>query len=358
MDIRHTYSQKSSLSMGRQDSMESLDFNAAPRVGGMSTAQIVVVSSLFCFLFWVLGCQVLLLLLAFQFRGVVVDTARERYTIAGAERVGAVAGKVLATAMSAKNALDYAIQRQLYFEPLDYDAIRMALEPAFYAMPTLRAVDIGFNTRNESVSVRRQIAQDENKPLLVQSSGANCNEKLGRYGCLSAKRARDTAWFKLGMALAGGQEVDNTTDPSVTGAFRWDPEPGFVPAYTGALIENEQQVDWSPAYALISRSVFPGTYGKLSAIARFVVAVEQLGAKQHLVDTERLGKTGSIFICDSAGKVLASVPPGSIARLDGPDVSVNFRNAWELPTPWAGELSKDQFSSNQKSWKTPEAIVA
>jgi len=326
-----------------------------------TAAQAVVVGSLCSFVIWGIIITALFLLVTKRYTGVVVDVAQERYASSGAERVGAQAGQILESAHIAFNAIDYAVQRGLYVEPLDYDALRMALEPAFAANPKLRAVDLAFDTRNDSITVRRMVpgASTGSFVLLVQSDAKDCLEQLGRFGCLSGKPPRSTDWFQLGIRLPGGQEVDNASDTTSSRGprFLWSPAPGFVPNEQKAILKGGMVVAWDPSYSLIFRSVFPGTRGMVSVVGRAVVEVGGLRADELLDDKARVGEKGAVYICDHLGTVLASLPAGSQALIQRPSGVVRFRLAWELPGPWA-ELIQPQHFLGLKgvSMTTPEGF--
>jgi len=312
---------------------------------------------------WVLVMTVFLAILSDRYLLTIVDTTRDRYVLSSSQRVGAKVAQVLEGAHGARQAIDYAVQRQLYFEPLDYDALRMALEPAFAAFVSLRAVDIGFDTKNDSLTIRRQIGSGAQKELLVQSDALDCFEKLGRYGCLSAPSAREEQWFKLGLDLPGGMEADNHSDileEKLTN-FRWADGPGFVPHYAADIVANGTAVAWATAQSLIFRSVFPGTSGQLSLIARAVVEVTDFRAKNSLVDTERIGEAGAIFVTDALGTLLACQMPGEQALILPVSGATRFRKIWELgDVGWAESLNEATFANapNEQSFKVDSVQVA
>ncbi|CAJ1375734.1 unnamed protein product [Effrenium voratum] len=308
---------------------------------------------------WVGAVSVLLMIVALRYTGTVVDVARERYILAAAERVGSEAAQIFGAAYAARDALDYAVQRQYYFEPLDYDSLSLALEPVFAARQPLRAVDIAFDTRNVSMTLRRVIGEGVRKPLLVQSDAEDCFEKLGRFGCMDGPPVRGMQWYQIGAGLPGGQEADNTSRfMGPPRGYEWAPGPGFVPDVEGALVESATAVAWSPAHSLIFRSVFPGSSGQLSIIARAVVEVTGLASDDRLDDSENLGQIGAVFICDVAGTLLATLMPGQKAIVDSNGVG-HFRMAWEIGG-WASALSVESFQEARAegfiSFKAPGNI--
>lgn len=87
----------------------------------------------------------------------------------------------------------------------DYDALSLALEPVFAARKPLRAVDITFDTRNVSVSLRRIVGPGFDR-LLVQSDASDCFEKA--VGCCErAGLAPVGALRLLGWACISGDEL-------------------------------------------------------------------------------------------------------------------------------------------------------
>lgn len=341
-------SMQSLLSMGSRRSQRSGDSKNS-RGLGTSKVQLAAGAAACVVLSWVGAVSVLLMIVALRYTGTVVDLARERYIVAAAERVGSQSAEVFEAAYAARQALDYAVQRQLYFEPLDYDSLSLALEPVFAAREPLRAVDVAFDTRNVSMTVRRVVGEGVRKPLLVQSDAADCQEKLGRFGCMDGLPARDMPWYQIGSSLPGGQEVGNTSGSyDAPTSFEWAPGPGFVPHDDGALTESVRAVAWSPAHSLIFRSVFPGSGGNLSIIARAVVEVTDLRGDGRLDDRANLGQMGAVYICDFAGTLLATLRPGEQALVPRPSGVAQFRLAWELGG-WASSLTPEQFEEASMS---------
>mmetsp|Transcript_16289 Transcript_16289/g.28477 ORF Transcript_16289/g.28477 Transcript_16289/m.28477 type:complete len:557 (+) Transcript_16289:85-1755(+) len=299
---------------------------------------------------WILVISVFLGYLSGRYKNELVDMTRDRYVLSASQRVGAKVVKVLEAAHGARQAVDYAVQRQLYFDPLDYDALRMALEPAFAAFVPLRAVDVAFDAQNDSLAIRRQIGTGAKKDLLVQSDAHDCFEKLGRYGCLSAPPARGMPWYQLGLELPGGMEADNHSDilTSRIMDFRWADGPGFVPDAIADIVGNGTAVAWAPAQSLIFRSVFPGTSGQLSLIGRAVVQVTGFSADDALLDTKHVGQKGAVYVTDALGTLLATFLPGQQA-LVLPTVGVTrFRMIWELGG-WASHLDEKHFKDAPQS---------
>lgn len=344
--------------------------NKAPRISSFSTAtsketsvvskaQFFVLGSGCGFLSWLLVVQGFLLFSSLRYKGNYVDETRARYVIAATKRVSHYAEQVLATAHNARVAVDYAVQRKLYFEPLDYQSFQLALEPVFEAKPSLRVVDVGFDSRNISITMRRQIGIDASRPFVVQSDADDCYDKLGQWGCLSALPASSQHWFRLGLELPAGQEADNSSSVTIVGTpYQWYPVPGFVPASSGAIHYGSTGfgLNWAPAYVLVFRSLFPGSGGNLSVIGRVIVEVSGLETHQLLDDINNLGPDGAVYICDKHGSVLASLSPAQKVFIQSPSGIVRYQYAWELPTSWAGKLSPDDFQGSGRSFKTDDDV--
>eukprot|EP00930_Biecheleria_cincta_P037250 TRINITY_DN25546_c0_g1_i1.p1 TRINITY_DN25546_c0_g1~~TRINITY_DN25546_c0_g1_i1.p1 ORF type:complete len:489 (-),score=87.69 TRINITY_DN25546_c0_g1_i1:51-1517(-) len=296
-------------------------------------------------LVWMAIVSVLLIYLGIRYLGETVDGSRQRYTAITAERVGAKAVKVLDAAHAARLAVEYAIQRQLYFEPLDYETLRMSLEPAFASMPSIRAVDVAFIGRNDSLSLqRKQVAGETSYDLLLQSDAQDCVEKLGRLGCLQSLPGRAMEWYRIGMELPGGQEADNASArSSPLSNFVWAPAPGFVAHPEGAIRERGAAVAWSPAHSLIFKSVFPGTSGQLALIARVIIDVTHLRSDKALDDAARLGESGVIVLIDRSGTLLATLNPGAQTLVKSPEGIAYFRKISELAGGWTGSVTEDRI---------------
>merc|ERR1711981_570055 len=101
---------------------------------------------------------------------------------------------------------------RLYFEPMDYTAVRTTLEPVFAGFPSLRAVDLAFTDRNDSITIRRLVNDYEavgsfmsmergkinvrylgSAAIAMQSSAADCH-LLGERGCSSSAPASSQRW--------------------------------------------------------------------------------------------------------------------------------------------------------------------
>ncbi|CAL1139841.1 unnamed protein product [Cladocopium goreaui] len=200
--------------------------------------------------------------------------------------------------------------------------------------------------------------------LLVQSDSEDCFEKLGRFGCLDGAPFREMSWFQIGLKLPGGQEADNSTGPPMS--FQWNEGPGFVPHVEGALVQSARAVAWSPAHSLIFRSVFPGSRGNLSVIARAVVEVTEVASEDRLDDKETLGDLGAvrcprdpgisvppiptakIYVCDASGTLISTLMPGQKALIESPTGVAHFRSMWEL-SGWAAEVGKQYFEEARQS---------
>lgn len=314
------------------------------------TTQILLGSIAVVLIVWIVVVSVLLVYLGIRYLGEAVDGSRERYTAITAERVGAQAVKVLDAAHAARLSVEYAIQRRLYFEPLDYETLRMSLEPAFASLPSIRAVDVAFIGRNDSLSIQRKtkretVSGDTSSQLLLQSDAKDCVEKLGRLGCLAALPGRSMEWYRIGMGLPGGQEADNVSARAAPlNNFIWAPAPGFVASSEGAIREKGMAVAWSAAHSLIFKSVFPGTSGQLSLIARVIVDVTDLRADKALDDSSRLGQSGVIVLIDRSGTLLATLKPGAQTLVKGPEGIAYFRKIWELAGSWTASVTEERIS--------------
>lgn len=338
-------SMQSLLSLGSRKSNRSGSSGGFAGARLPSTAQTIAGAAACILVTWIGSVSVLLMMVALRYNGPVVDLAREGYVLAAAERVGSEAVQVLGAADAARQVVDYAVQRQLYFEPQDYDGVRLALEPVFAARKPLRAVDMTFDTRNVSITLRRVVGAGIDR-LLVQSDSEDCFEKLGRFGCLDGAPFREMSWFQIGLKLPGGQEADNSTGPPMS--FQWNEGPGFVPHVEGALVQSARAVAWSPAHSLIFRSVFPGSRGNLSVIARAVVEVTEVASEDRLDDKETLGDLGAIYVCDASGTLISTLMPGQKALIESPTGAAHFRSMWEL-SGWAAEVGKQYFEEARQS---------
>jgi len=347
----------SKLSLGSQKSFLSRASSASDlSVETVSTAQLFVFGTLGFAVFWAVSSSVLLLLSTFFYRGGAIDEACERYAVASASRVGAEVASVLSAALAARDALDYAVQRKLYFEPLDTTAVRAILEPVFAAKPALRAVDLAFAGREESLSLRRRVVPGEaGSSMLVQSDAADCS-KLGPMGCMSAEPGRLRPWYQVGLKLPGGQEAGGGDSNT---AFVWAEHPGFLPclanasgANAGGCVDGPDSkgatVQWLPAYSLIFRSVFPGSNGNLSVIGLATMEVSGLRMDSRLVD--EAGGSGSVFIADRGGNIIAADQQGQQALVQKSSGLARFRKVWELALSWAQELEAGDFAGGGKQY--------
>jgi len=326
----------------------------------------VRVSSLFACL-WFVCATIFLILGAHMYRGEAVDEACARYVAAAADRVNAHAASVLTAALAARDAVDYAVQRKFYFEPMDYATARSALEPVFAATAALRAVELAFTDRNDSITVQRLSRvslADSPTGIVIQSSAADCFQ-LGPMGCSGSAPARAQRWYALGFEIPvkdGGFAEGETTasiDP-----FRWDDRPGFVPLRavrsdgTHTLGSNFS-FGWAPAYALIFRSLLPGTRGELSVIGRAVLEVSELRAGGQLMDITGLGAEGGTYICDLGGSVVGAQTLGTLAHVQESTGLARFRKIWELDRAWAKGLSSGDFGTSAgKEFETDGFHVA
>jgi len=341
---------------------------------------------------WYVLIVVLLIGNSEAYRGPTVNEDRARYAAITAHRVGAEVASILSSAVMVRDAIEYAVNRKLYFEPLDYTAARQMLEPTFAAATALRSVDLAFTNRTTSVSLRRVLDGTGVDPgplqgmspvkVLLQTDAEDCLEKLGRLGCLRSEPAHEQEWFEQGSQLYGGTEnpsaAGNTADK-----MRWHKDPLFVPRApdkntaakkAAALAEAEalkeegskmwwikgdpfavpigymmdrQEVAWDTTYSLIFRSTFPGTRGYMSVVGRISVDLSGMRAMDRLVDAEWLGAAGLILVCDGSGHVIAAAGPGLQAEFNMADGVLRPRLASEVPAPWAFKIPElDNASGN------------
>jgi hypothetical protein len=339
-------------SMGSMGSMASR--LSISELGAPSKAQWVLGGTAAGAAIWVI-CAGSIIMVATQTYGCSgVNEARERYAVAAAIRVGTYATAVLKAAISAREAAEYAIQQKLYFEPMDYDAARATVEALLNAAPQLRAVDLAFVGRNESLTVKRM----PDGQLVVMSDDADCFQRLGPLGCSSAKPSRFRPWFQNGLELSGSEDAggggDSTSDAP---SFQWVSSPGFMPATfsASAMSENASSsteprynvLDWVPAYSLVFRSVFPGTAGALSLLGRVTLDVSGIRENDQLLDS-MLGPQGALYVSDRSGLLLAAADPGETVLVISPGGSVRFRHVWELDPPWAKQTQVTDFAGTER----------
>jgi len=338
-----------SSTMGSTTTLENFQVSNAAKAKGLSGLISVAAAT------WFFMSSVLLVLFGIQYDGIVVDQDQARYASSAAERAAVNAAAVLDAGLAARDAVDYAIKSKLYFEPMDYAAVRAAVEPVFAGFPSLRAVDLAFTGREDFLTIRRLVNDGEavgsfmsmdrikinarsrvgyGAALAMQSSAADCT-KLGERGCLSSANASSLRWHRLASGLWGGEESDGFKKPSDE-VFRWDDHAGFVPrdpSRTGAT----KTVEWSSAYSLVFRTAFPGSSGKLSALGRSVMELSGL-RKDNLLDDISLGTRGAIYIVDRAGALLAADQAGQQAFVQQNGGVFRFRYLSEIQAPWASKL--------------------
>jgi hypothetical protein len=251
---------------------------------------------------------------------------------------------------------------------MDYDAARATVEALLRANPQLRAVDLAFVGRNESLTVRRM----PDGQLVVMSDDMDCFQKLGSLGCSSAKPSKMRDWYEDGHSLSGGFEGRTNDRAGAVPSFQWLDGPGFMPATSAASGGNSSDassspgtkkrggslLDWVPAYSLVFRSVFPGTAGALSLLGRVTLDVSGLRENDVLVDN-MLGARGAIYICDRFGLLLAAQDPGDTVLVSSPRGQVNFRYIWQLRATWAQGLQRGDFEGAGKNyiWKDGVQVV-
>lgn len=287
---------------------------------------------------WVLLASSFLIGVGVAYRHGAVHDARKRFATASAEQVGLRAAALLNVALTARDAMDYAVQHKLYYEPADYDATRFTLAPLLAASPALRAIDMAFTGRNLTLAVQRWPVgwpgqPEQGPPLLVQSNAVDCFQTLGRLGCLSGQKANGEAWFRHGSNL-----------PAVDG-FQWMDMPGFVPHLgdRGSPVTSRSTVAWAPAYPLVFRSLFPGTGGGLSLIGRITLDVGELRSSSQLLNSTALDGGGAILVCDHNGLVVAASEPGWQLLAESPLGQPRFRYAWEFDAIWSQHLRAADF---------------
>mmetsp|Transcript_95616 Transcript_95616/g.308524 ORF Transcript_95616/g.308524 Transcript_95616/m.308524 type:complete len:587 (+) Transcript_95616:101-1861(+) len=322
-------------------------------------------------LVWCLIASLLLVAAKLTYEGSSVENARARYAAVCAERAGAEAAGIFGAALSVYDAVNYAVQRKLYFEPLDYGMVKQILSPLFAAHGALRAVDLAFMGRNFSFSARRRWRTNTTHPnhsepiLLLQSNFSDCFDRLGETGCLSAVPGRDQPWFTVGSALPAGQESESIGRAGYTSvkrsalgsAFRWLDGPRIVPrdqntsVFAGGRIRPEGDlvqaaVTWEPGYSLVFRSTFPGTSASLSVVGRATVRVDGLAEGGVLSDATWLGASGAICIVDRHGVLVAAASSGDLLFVQAGTGRVRFRRLWELDAAWARSMQGHDFSAS------------
>lgn len=324
---------------------------------------VAVFCGIICSTLWVLVMCGLLAMSAIRYNGGSVDLTRARAASILTKRVGNEAAGVFMGALSARDAMDYAIQRKLYVDPMDVLRARIALEPVFAAVYPLLAVDLAFTLMNESLSFRRMPERVGGNAsgaglasiVLTQTDHRSCRnrEVFSHNGCLVQRvPAPNQSWFQVGLGLDAGSENEyRGPRPSV----QWLGGPGFVPNKRYSTItqrvKDADQVSWAPAYSLVFRSVFPGSAGRLSTIGRITVEIASLSTEEWLLDEVRLGVRGKIFICDRLGTLLAAPDPSLLAMIESPSGNVRFRFAWELKEEWAEVLIAADFADGQERQK-------
>lgn len=313
---------------------------------------------------WCLIASILFVVAKETYEGGVADNARRRYVAICAQRVAAEAASVFRGALAVYEGVDYAVQRKLFYEPLDYDTLIHVLAGLFAAHGGLRAVDLAFIGRSFSFSARRLWRRSNathpnfTEPLfLLQSNASDCFSRLGARGCLSAVPGRDQPWYRIGASLSGGQEAEAIWRPSYNpvqrsllgSSFAWLDGPRMVPRDkdTSTLADSRiasggrkgtlipASMAWEPAYSLVFRSTFPGTSGLLSVVGRSMLQLRGLAAGGRLEDLEMLGPQGMICIIDRKGTLVATPAAGDLLFVQADIGRPRFRRIWELDTPWA-----------------------
>jgi hypothetical protein len=331
-------------------------------------------------LLWSICSMSLLTMSAWLYTGPVVDLDRQRYVESASQRVPAALAVVMSEALMVRDAVDYAVQRKFLFEPLDEVMARSVLEATFAQAYHLRAVDLAFTNRSDSLTLRRVTDMFGIDPglkqgpapvtMLVQTDAPNCKKILGPLGCSYAAEASEQPWFDVGLSLNGG--IESAEASSTEAYFRWmdmpffverevppptEPPPpkkavvnwwdGGVSTYRADYVADGGTVEWETAYGLVFRSPFPGTRGFVSAIGRVTFELSSVRKTGRMVD-KLLGPSdqGAIIFCNRNGRVIASLKQGLQAFTQVGVGRVRHRLAWELDFAWAAQLTEAHFQES------------
>lgn len=309
-----------------------------------------------CAAIWAVLCMTCLFVFPLLYWHSTVGVAQERFLVSVAKRVEAQAIMSLSTAFAARDVVHYVVQRRLYFEPSGYASVMAALEPLFTSQPQLRAVELAFLGRHESLVVRRVLSGSElggAPELVMQSDVADCREALGNAGCIAGVPASRQDWAGLAAALPCGlEECEGVGQPSGENNFQWTDGPGFVAwDYVEHPVEqsatSDGAVHWAPAYSMLFKTDFPGSGGNLSAIGRATLDISHLRLNLDL-EHDTLGSQGGIFLCDRGGVILASASLEQSCKIEAPMGHVRFRRAWELEHEWAAQLVENDFIAGRQ----------
>lgn len=327
---------------------------------------------------WIFASTVIMTLVYISYIHSSVGDAQMRFVIRKAQTVGVEVASVFQAALIVYDAFDYAIQRKLFFEPLDYDVIASIVQPVFAKYSSVRAVDLAFTSRSDSISVWRRLLQSKvhwSEPIFVlQSNASDCWDRLGEKGCLRSVPARSQPWYTIAAAIPAGQESESigmarykeVKRGRLGSAFRWGNAPRAVP-FDGSMLPgkmvNEKAdlvptIRWDVGYAMTFRSVFPGTGASLSLVGRVLIEVSGL-RNVRLVDPDWLGSEGGIVVCDRAGFAIGVHSPSMIMQIGQSTGRGRFRKVWELDFAWAKQLQKEwNPTAGAKSFSIDDFQVA
>mmetsp|Transcript_30018 Transcript_30018/g.54703 ORF Transcript_30018/g.54703 Transcript_30018/m.54703 type:complete len:608 (-) Transcript_30018:41-1864(-) len=334
-----------------------------------SPAEKLVLGVFVFFLTWLVFASAALVMNSVIYQSAAVDEARSRFLWACAERVSREAESVLSVAMLVRNAMHYSVSRQFYYDPLDYQAARSALEPVFMARPSLRSVELAFTDRAESISLIRQYRRpptESTDAVILQSDAEDC-ATLGPWGCSPHKPARERAWYPASLELKNWEtDIDHSQDyyyhsyytsETASRGFMWLDTLGFLRfvnvRMNGTEAEEMPQeagsVKWTTAGSLVFRVIFPGTSRHVSVLGHVVVEVGDLRNMLGLRNEATLGRRGGIFIIDRVGTVVAAYELGNQVMVEGGSGDIRFRHLSELGEDWAQQLSGDVRNAAMRS---------
>mmetsp|Transcript_45901 Transcript_45901/g.109320 ORF Transcript_45901/g.109320 Transcript_45901/m.109320 type:complete len:555 (-) Transcript_45901:53-1717(-) len=329
----------------------------------------MVLGVMIFFFAWLLLASAALMLNSIFYHSTVVDEARARYLWTCAERAARQAEAVLSVALLVRNALHYSVSRQLYYDPLDYQAARAAVEPVFLATPSLRSVELAFTDRAESISFIRQYRRPPTtaSELIMQSDAEDC-ATLGPLGCSPEMPARERPWFDASLELRNWHDASDAKDyyyysyysvETASRGFMWLDEPSFLP-YVNIVSNGTRQEEvvhqdgmaWTTASSLVFRAIFPGTSRHVSVLGHAVVESSGLRTTFDLRDEATLGSQGGIFICDRAGNMVAVHDSGGQVLKESGSGTIRFRHLSELTEDWASALHTKLSRSAMQTGRT------
>mmetsp|Transcript_8194 Transcript_8194/g.18303 ORF Transcript_8194/g.18303 Transcript_8194/m.18303 type:complete len:600 (-) Transcript_8194:75-1874(-) len=324
-----------------------------------SPAEKLVLGVMVFILGWLVFASVVLVLNCVLYQSAAVDEARSRFLWANAEHAALQAEAVLSVAMLVRNAMHYSISRQFYYDPLDYQAARSALEPVFMSRPTLRSVELAFTDRDTSISLVRQYRRpptESTDTVILQSDAEDC-ATLGPWGCSPHKPARERSWYPASLELKNWEtDIDHTQDYSylsyyvsdtASQGFMWLDTLGFLRfvnvrvngTETAEMPQEAGSVKWTTAGSLVFRVIFPGTSRHVSVLGHVVVEAADLRNLLGLHNEGTLGRRGGVFIVDRVGTVVAAHELGNQVKVEAGSGDIRFRHMSELGEDWAPGLS-------------------